>query len=57
MLKSPPVEKDTLLSKNLIPIIDVSFGEWRIAKIKSVLIGLSCALSIVAAEQLLRSVE
>jgi len=26
MLKSPPVEKDTLLSRNQIPIIDVSFG-------------------------------
>lgn len=27
MLKSPPVEKDTLLSRNEIPIIDLSFGK------------------------------
>lgn len=27
MLKSPTVEKDTMLSRNQIPIIDVSFGE------------------------------
>lgn len=29
MLKSPPVEKDTLLSRNEIPIIDLSFGEYN----------------------------
>ena len=32
MLKTASVEKDTLLEKSMIPIIDVSFGELWIYK-------------------------